>query len=947
MNRRDRTKGHHIGTQRDEKQKQEDRSFRDHYAASQFRTETWNDLKHRTERLHRDVSRGADTKASEEAILETLTLLDKIEHYWTFPGRRACSELSRLLERGWYRALARQTARIVRLLVSDRYRSIDVSKVLDEGFDREDTDWVEDESAISTPTGENRPHFEVLIVDDLSKSDEQALRQNLLEMRRDQDEFIYDIVIVPSFDDAVIAVLFNHNIQSCVLRYRFPVETRIPIPELRHYLRMIDYEELAERAQSEPCHVLGEAIKQLRPELDLFQVTDDSLGSVAASSTRHFRRVFFRQEDYLELHLSILKGVRDRFDTPFFDALRDYSHKPTGVFHALPISRGKSITKSHWIRDMGEFYGPNIFLAETSSTTGGLDSLLQPVGPIKRAQEKVARAFGSRQSFFVTNGTSTANKIVTQALVRPGDIVLLSHDCHKSHPYAMVLTGAMPLYLDPYPLNEFTMFGAVPLREIKRQLLALKRAGKLDKVRMLLLTNCTFDGIASDPERVMREVLAIKPDMVFLWDEAWFAFAAATPTYRRRTAMAAAARLRNEFRGESYRRRYESWRESFDAKDPDDDATWLDSELLPDPEEARLRVYATHSTHKTLTSLRQGSMIHVFDQDFEQKAREPFHEAYMTHTSTSPNYQILASLDVGRRQFELEGYDFVRNTVGLAMMLRKQITDHPILQKYFRVLKAGDLIPAEYRPSGLEKFYSADSGFSRMEDHWRQDEFALDPTRVTVHIGATGMDGDTFRKLLIDRFDIQINKTSRNTVLFLLNIGSTRGSVTYLLDVLLQVAMEIEDQAENQSDLDRSIARRRVDALTHDLPPLPHFSRFHPAFVTDPRGDTPEGDIRTAFFLTYDDQSYEHLPLDGTVAAMLENGREIVSAAFVTPYPPGFPILVPGQIVNSQILDYLNAVDVKEIHGYSAAHGLRVFKPEVLDGLRGSSNGDKKREPHR
>ena len=100
-----------------------------------------------------------------------------------------------------------------------------------------------------------------------------------------------------------------------------------------------------------------------------------------------------------------------------------------------------------------------------------------------------------------------------------------------------------------------------------------------------------------------------------------------------------------------------------------------------------MRVYATQSTHKTLTSLRQGSMIHVFDQDFEQKAHEAFHEAYMTHTSTSPNYQILASLDVGRRQVELEGYELVRNSVGLAMMLREQITEHPLLRKYFQVLQ--------------------------------------------------------------------------------------------------------------------------------------------------------------------------------------------------------------------------------------------------------------------
>jgi arginine decarboxylase len=304
--------------------------------------------------------------------------------------------------------------------------------------------------------------------------------------------------------------------------------------QLRHYIDMADPAMVA-NAHEDPSGSLAVVLKSLRPELDLFKVTDDTFGSVSASHTRCFRRVFYRQEDYLELHLSILKGIRERYETPFFSALREYSLKPTGVFHALPISRGKSITHSHWIQDMGRCYGRNSFLAETSSTTGGLDSLLQPTGPLKKAQEKFARAFGSRHSFFVTNGTSTANKIVTQALIRPGDLVLLSHDCHKSHPYALVLAGAQPVYLDAYPLNRYSMFGGVPLREIKRQLLRLKRLGKLDRVRMLLLTNCTFDGIVYDPERIMLEVLAIKPDMVFLWDEAWFAFARATPTYRRRT----------------------------------------------------------------------------------------------------------------------------------------------------------------------------------------------------------------------------------------------------------------------------------------------------------------------------------------------------------------------------------------------------------------------------
>jgi arginine decarboxylase len=118
-----------------------------------------------------------------------------------------------------------------------------------------------------------------------------------------------------------------------------------------------------------------------------------------------------------------------------------------------------------------------------------------------------------------------------------------------------------------------------------------------------------------------------------------------------------------------------------------------------------VRVYATQSTHKTLTSLRQGSMIHVNDQDFKGQVEQSFHEAYMTHTSTSPNYQIIASLDVGRRQVELEGFEFVQRQVEAAMSMRRAISTHPLLQKYFKVLTAGDMIPAEFRESGVESYY--------------------------------------------------------------------------------------------------------------------------------------------------------------------------------------------------------------------------------------------------
>ena len=179
----------------------------------------------------------------------------------------------------------------------------------------------------------------------------------------------------------------------------------------------------------------------------------------------------------MELHLAILDGVNDRYETPFFNNLKKYAQRPIGTFHALPIARGKSVFRSNWIRDMGHFYGTNLFLAESSATTGGLDSLLEPTGNIKKAQDMTARAFGAKRAFFGTNGTSTSNKIVVQAICRPGDIVIVDRNCHKSHHYGFVLAGAQPYYVEAYPLTQYSMYGAVPLRDDQEGAARLPGAG--------------------------------------------------------------------------------------------------------------------------------------------------------------------------------------------------------------------------------------------------------------------------------------------------------------------------------------------------------------------------------------------------------------------------------------------------------------------------------------
>jgi arginine decarboxylase len=889
----------------------------------QVRTDAWSALEESTAQLALAGAQQRPVERLTDAVAEALDVLAPIERFWAFPGMPAFYRVRRLFATGKYDRCGSMVARINRTLATDTYRG---GHTWDADADDEA---YEHEVRPADQSRQHRPYFEVLVVEDMTEDQERALREELRRWRRPDDQFLYEIVVVPSFDEAVMAARLNFKLQACVVRRRFTHRSRHDCSSLAQFVSLGECEHLMDHSPDERAQVLARTLAKIRPELDLYLMTEIGVEDQAGRLSHHFRRIFHTREGSLELHLSILDGIAARYRAPFFSALRSYSHRPTGVFHALPISHGKSIVNSHWIRDMVDFYGLEIFLAETSATCGGLDSLLEPTGPLREAQQLAAKTFGSRQTYFVTNGTSTANKIVVQALVQPGDIVLVDRNCHQSHHYGLMLAGAMVTYLDAYRLNPYSMYGAVPLREIKSQLLALRRAGKLDRVKMLLLTNCTFDGIVYDVQRVMQECLAIKPDLIFLWDEAWFAFARFHPVYRPRTAMRAARTLAETLRLPDCRARHDAQIDEVGAIDAADDDVLLNRRLLPDPARARVRVYSTQSTHKTLTSLRQGSMIHVFDQDFSQKVKETFHEAYMTHTSTSPNYQILASLDLGRRQAALEGFELVQKQIENAMRLRDAVDQHPLLSKYMHCLTTADLIPSEYRPSGIDQ--PLRSGLPNMMTAWDADEFVLDPSRVTIYIGNTGIEGDAFKRShLMDRHGVQINKTSRNTVLFMTTIGTTRSSVAYLIEVLVTIARELEAQLADMSPTERAGHERAVLRLTAPSAPLPDFSGFHPSF-TDGRGlPTREGDVRRAFYLSYNDNYCEYLMPD-EVEQRVEAGEQVVSTTYVTPYPPGFPVLVPGQVFSPQILAFMRSLDTPEVHGYLAGLGYRVYVHKALE----------------
>jgi arginine decarboxylase len=855
------------------------------YDLNQLRLLTW-------DKLISSIANNENLIAIE--IIEELNL---VERFWSFPGSESLHKLLYYLNKNQNVLASNLAANIFEKLQLPNERSFKPY-----GSNLEKLDSLKYQTDLhslkySKKNLSKKPCFEVLIFHPDPKKYFNLYQNELRNLHSDRDEFFYDILFVSNLSDAVVALCSNSNIQAVV--------------SLSGCLKISDYHlsndwtdkliktfNLEKKcAESDSALFLREVAQIIRPEIENVYISESDFSLLPRVYFSQFNRVLYYLSPFKDIHHYVMNSLRKRYNTPFFNALMAYSQKPKTVFHALPISQGSSIRSSLWTKDFYEFYGKNIFDAETSSTQRGLDSLLNPKGAIKNAQDHAAETFGSAQSYFVTNGTSTANKIVIQANLAPGDIVFISTDCHKSIPYGLILSGASVLFLQTNPIETFDLYGAISLNLIIEKMLFLKEQNLLDKLKVIILTNSTFDGLLYDVENYMLKILAIKPDIIFFWDEAWFAHAHFHPMYRKRHAMSVVQILKKRFTSEEYFLEYEA------AKD---------KSSLPDPHTVTLRVYVTQSTHKTLSSFRQGAMIHIYDELFNSQL---FLDAFYTHTSTSPNYQILASLDIARRQMAIEGMELLNNSLRLAFDFKNKIRKNKNISKFFKVLEVEDLYSSEekHKKEEASEFEILD----RIID-FQSTGMKVDPTRITLDITKTGLSGGQFRKLLINKYNIQVNKTSRNTVLFILNIGATKNSVDYLYKTL----EELSDQLlfSNLEEIEKNLKEKNY--------PLPQMRQYHSRYLLDCGNQkiSEIANIRLAYYDAYNLDRIEYILVNQFSIDLAKQGQTWVSANFVTPYPPGFPILVPGQIINHNILIYISSILNDEIHGFQKELGLRVFK---------------------
>lgn len=902
-----------------------------YFCSSRTRKDLWNTIKSKTSNLKSTEDNIVTKKeGNHDELGRLISELGEIEYYWAFPGTAAINWIKELYKKHNWKDLLEYVTLLARFISTDHYRSRDWILEWHAMNDNDKTknflSGIEEACSVNP----SKPYFEILIVDSLELEGRKELITHHLKNSSPEDEFTYNVVVVPTVEDALIAVMLNYNIQSCILRYTFPLKSKRSLKIASRFIKKAGYqeEELKTLDGAGRIDMLAKTIKVIRPEIDLYHLSESSVEHITSKIHKSFTRCFFGSEDYPEMRLSILKGVYQRYETPFFNALERYTQRPTGVFHALPISRSKSISKSHWIRDYGEFYGDRMFLAETSSTAGGLDSLLQPNGCLLRAQELAAEAFGSDKCLFVTNGTSTANKIVLNAITQPDDIVLMAGDNHKSHFHGAILSGFKVCKLRTYHIEEYGVHGGVPLIEIKRQLLKYKEQGNLNQVKAIVLTSLTFDGISYNLERVISECIAIKSDLIFVIDEAWFAYGYFTPTTNQRSAMAVAKRLKERLRSKEYKMFHETLKLTKDNEGEQTNEHLAKTRLYPEPT-AKVRVYSTQSTHKTLTALRQASMIHVNDECYDKYIDQKIWSSYQTHTSTSPNYQILASLDIGRRQVHFEGYELVQKAYELAYLFRSLLESNRSLSKYFRVLDADDLIPKDYC-SHVPNISKEEDYWRELDESWEKDEFTLDPTRITLDIEETGKSGNEVKRILMDRFDIQVNKTTSNTVLIIIHIGATRGMVTYLLEALSTMAKEIESSL-GQPTRDKVSIKNKNKRSNESK--LNDNSEFHPIFKSNENKTCgEESDVRYAAEMAKNEELVEYVELESILKSQEKSDHQMVSASMVTPYPPGFPILLPGQLITRKVVNTLIKQGDAEIHGYNRENGLLVFRESALSG---------------
>lgn len=572
---------------------------------------------------------------------------------------------------------------------------------------------------------------------------------------------------------------------------------------------------------------------------------------------------------------------------PFYKTLKKYARKKAALWSTPGHASGRGMQATAAGKDFYDFYGRNLFLSDLSSSVGELGSILEHEGPAGEAERQAAEIFGAQTTFFVLNGTSTANKIVFFATVAPNDVVLVDRNCHKSVMHAIIMNEAVPVYLRPKP-SPYGLLGPIGADEmtkeaIRRKILDSKwvKNKKASKVQLAVITNSTYDGVIYNADKIKANLAELTHFLLF--DEAWFAYAAFHPFYDGRYAMSPFQKKRG---------------------------------VRVPP------VFATQSTHKMLLAFSQASMLH-FKQGTGKQELDPqgLVEANLMHASTSPFYPLFASLDVSARIMKDRGYELINKAMDEAIRFRHAV----------------NIAGERYKKNGTWWFTPWQPPRKRLEKdpaQWKMapgavwtgaqinegDDFLLDPLKVTLltpgvredaSMEEAGIPAAVVRKFL-ETQNIVPEKIGFYNLLFLFAPGVSLDRVRELLEAL-HAFKNAHDENRPLSEVFPDLVSAHPDFYRPDEGLKDLCARMH-RFLK-------EKDVMKTVSSLYSvlpeqallpHKAYYGLVEGKTEYVPLAEAAGRVSVFMILPYPPGVPLMMPGERFPSEDGEILKFLRLSE-----------------------------------
>ena len=704
--------------------------------------------------------------------------------------------------------------------------------IIDEDFRSENTSGLGIRALASAIEKEGMEVLGVTSYGDLSQFAQQQSRASAFILSIDDEEFTPG----PELDPAIV------NLRTFIREIRFK-NAEIPI-----YL-------YGETRTSQ--HIPNDILRELHGFIHMFEDTPEFVA----------RHIIRETKSYL-----------DSLAPPFFRALVDYAQDGSYSWHCPGHSGGVAFLKSPVGQMFHQFFGENMLRADVCNAVEELGQLLDHTGPVAQSERNAARIFNADHCFFVTNGTSTSNKMVWHHTVAPGDVVVVDRNCHKSILHSIIMTGAIPVFMTP-TRNHYGIIGPIPQSEFTREAIEAKIAAnpllagvdpKTVKPRIMTLTQSTYDGVLYNTETIKQMMDGWIDTLHF--DEAWLPHAAFHKFYGSYHAM---------------------------------------GKNRPRPKQAM--VYATQSTHKLLAGISQASQVLVQDAQEQKLDRHLFNEAYLMHTSTSPQYAIIASCDVAAAMMEPPGgtalvEESIKEALDFRRAMRK-VEDDFGHDWWFKVWG-----PPALAAEGIGR---ADGWVLQANESWHGfgDLAAgfnmLDPIKSTLitpgldvsgDFAETGIPASIVSKYLAEH-GVVVEKTGLYSFFIMFTIGITKGRWNTLLTALQQF----------KDDYDRNQPIWRV---------LPEFAAAFPVYERMGLRDLcqtiheayAEGDIARLTTEVYlsdvepamkPSDAYAHIAHRKTERVDIDQLEGRITTALLTPYPPGIPLLIPGERFNKRIVDYL------------------------------------------